>query len=133
MTSQTQLSTAGKFMSLGNILLFLGFFTFTSAGMVFIKLGGQPGHAVFYTVPGLGFKLSAISLLGFFFYGVSFLLYSTLLQRFELSYLNPATVGITAILMFICAAVIFGETITAAKLGSLILILAGVLILNLMK
>jgi multidrug transporter EmrE-like cation transporter len=120
-------------MTASNIFLFIFFFLFTCVGMVFIKLGAQAGHPALITLPFLGLRLSLISIIGFLAYGLSFVLYSTLLTRFELSYLNPATVGITSILIFICAVIVFGEVITPAKLGGLTLILSGVLVLNLVK
>lgn len=120
-------------MSLINFLLFVFFFIFTTIGMVLIKLGGQGHFPTLVTVPLLDLRVSLVSLLGLFFYGLSFVLYSTLLTRFELTYLNPATVGITAILIYISAVVVFHEAITPAKIGGLVLILSGVLVLNLMK
>jgi drug/metabolite transporter (DMT)-like permease len=116
-----------------NFLTFIGFFLFTCAGMVFIKLGGQSHQHAFLTVPIIDFRLSLISLIGFFLYGLSFLLYSSLLTKYELSFLNPVTIGITAILIAICAVIFFHETLTLVKIGGLLLILGGVLLINFFK
>jgi drug/metabolite transporter (DMT)-like permease len=116
-----------------NLLTFLGFFIFTCAGMVFIKLGSHPQYHTFMTIPILDFKLSAVSLIGFLLYGFSFLLYSSLLPKYDLTFLNPVTIGITAILIFICGVAIFNETVTLVKVVGLALILSGVLIINLIK
>ena len=114
-----------------NILTFIGFFLFTCAGMVFIKLGAQ--HNVLFTVPVLDFKLSALSFVGFLTYGISFVLYSSLLTKYDLSFLNPFTIGITAVLIFICGLTLFHETLTLAKVAGLALILSGVFVLNVLK
>ena len=115
-----------------NLLTFIGFFLFTSAGMVFIKFGGQ-SHNTFFTVPVIDFKLSTFSIIGFLLYGISFVLYSSLLQKYELTFLNPVTIGITAILIFFSGVVFFNETLTLVKVLSLGLILAGVLLINFVK
>jgi multidrug transporter EmrE-like cation transporter len=116
-----------------NIFIFIIYFFFTCTGMVLIKLGGQSSHNVFLTLPILDFKLSPVSLLGFFTYGLSFLLYSSLLTKYELTFLNPVTIGITAILIFLCGVMFFNEAVTFAKLSGLFLILCGVLIVNFIK
>lgn len=116
-----------------NLFTFIGFFLFTCAGMVFIKLGGESTRQSFLTLPVLDMRISLVSLLGFFLYGLSFVLYSSLLTKYDLSFLNPVTIGITSILIFACAVVFFQENITATKLVSLALILTGVLLLNFFK
>jgi multidrug transporter EmrE-like cation transporter len=120
-------------MSLNNILLFVIYIVCTTAGLLLLKLGGQGHFPTLLTLPLLNLKVSLVSLFGLFFYGLSFVLYSKLLTIFELMYLYPATIGITAVLIYIGAVVIFGETVTLAKIGSLVLILSGVLTLNLLK
>jgi drug/metabolite transporter (DMT)-like permease len=71
-----------------NILTFIGFFIFTTAGMVFIKLGAEPSHHKLLTIPVVDFRLSIMSLLGFLLYGLSFLLYASLLTKYELTFLT---------------------------------------------
>jgi len=116
-----------------NLLTFIGFFLFTSAGMVFIKLGGEATQHSFFPVPVIDFKLSLLSFVGFLLYGLSFLLYSSLLQKYDLSFLNPVTIGVTSMLIFICAVIFFHENITVVKIISLMFILFGVVLINLFK
>jgi len=118
---------------MGNIIIFISFFLFTTAGMVLIKLGSRASENILFTLPILDFKLSVLSLIGFILYGISFLLYATLLTRYDLSFLNPTTVGITSVLIFISAAVIFGEVITGVKVLALLLIISGVVLINVGK
>jgi drug/metabolite transporter (DMT)-like permease len=116
-----------------NLLTFIFFFVFTTAGMIFIKFGGDPSHPRFLTVPVIDFKLTLLSLIGFLLYGFSFLLYSSLLQKYELTFLNPVTIGITSILIFISGVVFFNEHLSFIKIASLALILSGVLLINFFK
>lgn len=116
-----------------NLFSFIAYFIFTCAGMVLIKLGGQANYQSFLTVPIIDFRVSLTSLAGFLLYGMSFVLYSSLLVKYELSFLNPFTIGITSILIFASGALFFNETITVVKLISLGLILSGVLLINIVK
>jgi drug/metabolite transporter (DMT)-like permease len=116
-----------------NLFTFIGFFLFTTAGMIFIKLGGHSSQHKFFTVPVIDFKLTLLSLIGFFLYGLSFLLYASLLQKYELTFLNPVTIGITSVLIFISGVIFFNEALSVVKVASLALILAGVLLINLFK
>jgi drug/metabolite transporter (DMT)-like permease len=116
---------------LQNITIFILYFIFACAGMVYIKLGSAQN--ALFTIPGLDLKISLLSILGFVFYGLSFLLYAALLTKYDLSFLNPITIGIVSILIFICAIIIFGESISFAKIIGLSLILMGVFIVNLFR
>src|SRR4051794_7253547 len=102
-----------------NLATFIGFFIFTTAGMVFIKLGSQVSQHKLYTMPVLDFKFSILSLLGFFLYGLSFLLYASLLTKYELTFLNPVTIGVTSILIFTSGVLFFSESLSVVKVASL--------------
>ena len=116
-----------------NIAIFVAYFIFTCLGMVLIKLGGRPSENILFTLPVVDFRVTALTFIGFFVYGLSFLLYTILLTRYELSFLNPVTIGITSILIFASAALVFGEAITLAKIAALLLIVGGVIIINVFK
>ncbi|MFZ2126044.1 MAG: hypothetical protein WAV04_00850 [Candidatus Microsaccharimonas sp.] len=47
--------------------------------------------------------------------------------------MNPVTIGITSILIFTSAVIVFGEAITVAKIIALLLIVVGVIIINVFK
>ena len=116
-----------------NILMFVTYFIFTCLGMVLIKLGGRPSESSLFSVPVVEFRVTLLTLIGFFVYGLSFLIYSILLTKYELSFLNPVTIGITSILIFASAVVVFDEAITLAKIVALLLIVTGVIIINVFK
>jgi len=118
---------------MSNVLMFILYFFFACAGMIFIKMGGQPSHGTLLTLPIINLNISLMSLVGFVSYAISFILFAALLGKYELSFLNPLTIGVVSILIFISAVVFFGEVITIAKAAGLALILIGVLIINLMK
>lgn len=101
--------------------------------MVLIKLGGRPSESLLFSLPVVDFRVTVLTLIGFFVYGLSFLLYAILLTRYDLSFLNPVTIGITSILIFTSAVIVFGEAITVAKIIALLLIVVGVIIINVFK
>jgi drug/metabolite transporter (DMT)-like permease len=113
--------------------MFVLYFLFACTGMVLIKMGGQPAQNTLFSLPVLNLNISIMSLVGFLFYALSFILFASLLGKYELSFLNPMTIGITSILIFISAVVFFGEVLSFGKLAGLAFILIGVFIINLIK
>lgn len=118
---------------MSNVLMFILYFFFACAGMVLVKMGGKLANGTMFTLPILNLNISPLSLLGFTFYVFSFFLFATLLTRYELSFINPVMIGVVSILIFILAAIFFGETITLAKILGLAFILLGVWIINYFK
>lgn len=118
---------------MNNVIMFILYFFFACAGMVLIKMGGQSTRDTLFNLPVIDLSVSLLSLLGFVFYGLSFLLYAALLTKYELSFLNPVTIGITSVLIFVSAVIFFGETITVARVLGLAVILVGVFIINAFK
>lgn len=116
-----------------DIILFILYFLFTCSGVVVMKFGSMVKDGALLKIPFLDMSVSFVSLLGFVCYGISFLLYVVLISRNDLSFLNPLTVGISSILIFASAVIFFGESITPAKIIGLILVLAGVFVINLFK
>lgn len=115
---------------MSNIVLFVLYFLFSCLGMIFIKFGGRVVEHVIFTVPIINLSLSLVSLLGFVCYSVSFILYASLLGRYDLSFLNPVTIGITSVLIFVSAVIFFGESISISKIIGMALIIIGVVIIN---
>lgn len=116
-----------------DLMLFISYFLFTCSGLVLIKYGSIAKDVFTLRVPIVDISLSIYSFLGIACYGISFLLYTVLVSRHDLSFLNPLTVGITSVLIFASAALFFHESITIVKIIGLVVIIAGVVILNLSK
>ena len=74
----------------------------TVAGLVFMKLGGNPGTlAVKDGTITLG--MSVVSGIGFVCYLCSFLLFTRVVVMFDLSYIVPITTGIAQILTLVAS------------------------------
>lgn len=113
-----------------NFLFLVVYLALTIMGIVLMKLGGRPGSMVLFSVPGVNLPVSMTSLWGYFCYGCSFLLYTVLINRFQLGYIVPLTTGIVYVFVLIASVLIFHEVVTPMRgLGSL-LILLGVILMN---
>lgn len=111
-----------------NIVLIVIYVIFAVGGSTLIKYGGIAKSTALFTIPIVNVSLSPISLFGILCYGASFVLYVFLLNRLDLSFVSPVTIGIVYVLLMITAVLVFGEQMTAIKIVGCGLILAGVLL-----
>jgi multidrug transporter EmrE-like cation transporter len=113
------------------ILLTIIYLLTTTAGMIFMKLGG---NSLGFTIKeGIDFKIGGLTLIGFILYAVSFLLWQRLLVTFDLSYIVPITTGIAQILILIIGVSIFKENINIYNIVGVLLIIVGVLLISLKR
>ena len=78
-----------------------------------------------------GFTRPLPSVLIFVFYGISFAALTLALKRIDLSVAYPIWAGVGTALIAVIGVVAFREPLTAVKLASIALIIAGVVGLNL--
>lgn len=113
-----------------NIFLIIAYVVAAVSGSTLIKLGGSSAESThLLTIPYINLHLPIMSLLGVLFYGVSFFLYIILLNRFDLSFISPLTIGLVYLLLMLTAVIIFGESFTVIKTIGCVLILVGVLMI----
>lgn len=113
-----------------NIFLIIAYVVSAVSGSTLIKLGGLSVESVYsFTIPWISLRLSVMSLFGILFYGISFFLYIILLNRFDLSFISPLTIGLVYLLLMLTAVVFFSESFTIIKTIGCVLILVGVLII----
>ena len=110
-----------------SILLIALYVVFAVGGSTLLKYGGLEHVKTLFTVPFVNINISWITLIGFLCYGISFILYTILLNKFELSFISPLTVALVYIFLMITAFVVFKEPVTAAKIIGCSLILVGIL------
>ena len=104
----------------------------TVAGLVFMKLGGNPGTlAVKDGTITLG--MSIVSGIGFLCYLCSFLLFTRVVIMFDLSYIYPITTGIVQILTLVASATVFKENISVQSIIGASVIILGIIIMNFNK
>lgn len=102
---------------------------FAVLGSTLLKAGSGEGVNVLFTIPGINLPVSLMTIFGIIAYGVSFILYTVLLSRLDLSFVSPVTVGAVYILLMITAIVFFGETLTGIKITGSILVLIGIILM----
>ena len=113
-------------------VLIVVYLILTVAGLVFMKLGGNPGSlAVKDGTITLG--MSVVSGIGFICYLCSFLLFTRIVVMFDLSYIYPIVTGIVQILTLVASAVVFKENMSMQSIIGAVIIIAGIIIMNFKK
>lgn len=112
-----------------NIVFIILYVIFAVLGSTLLKYGGLEHVKTLFTIPFVNINVSFITFIGFICYGLSFLLYTVLLNKFDLSFISPLTVALVYILLMITAFVIFKEPITPSKMIGCGLILIGILLM----
>lgn len=102
----------------------------TTLGIVFIKYAGETGAPISFVDGKIHFNIGLYAVLGMFFYGVSFLLYTYLIAKNDLSYIIPVATALVYIGIFLASFFLFKEAMTALKVVGILLIIGGVILLN---
>lgn len=113
-------------------VLILVYLVLTVAGLVFMKLGGNPGTLALKDGT-ITLGMSVISGIGFVCYLCSFLLFTRIVVMFDLSYIYPIVTGIVQILTLIASAVVFKEQMSVQAVIGAILVIVGIIIMNFKK
>lgn len=116
-------------MSFINIF-FIGLYLLCSVGgLTLVKFGGD-SNSFALTQSFFNLQLSYYTLIGLILYIFSFLMWIVIVGRFNLSYIQPLTAGLSYILVLAASIFILKETITPFQWGGLIFILIGVVLMN---
>ncbi len=113
------------------IILIGIYLLFTASGLLFMKLGGD--SLILKVKNGFEFKIGLLTLLGFIFYAISFLIWQRVLLTFDLSYIVPITTGIMYVVVLIMGVLVFKENIHFYNLVGIVLILLGIILITLQK
>jgi len=103
------------------------------SGSTLLKFGSSEQVKTLFKIPFINMNISTTTFIGFLFYGISFILYTILLSKFDLSFISPLTVGLVYVLLMITAFVFFHEQFTVTKIIGISLILIGILIIVIKK
>lgn len=101
----------------------------TISGLVFMKLGGNPG-TISFRDGSFAFSMSTVSAIGFICYICSFLLFTRIVVLFDLSFIYPLTTGIVQIVTLIASYFVFKEKISVTGLVGAILVIIGIIVMN---
>ena len=110
-------------------ILILFYLILTVSGLVFMKLGGNPGSLAVKDGT-ITFGLSVISGIGFICYLCSFLLFTRIVVMFDLSYIFPIVTGIVQILTLVASAIVFKEKMCVHSILGAAIIIVGIILLN---
>ena len=113
-----------------NFLLIASYVIFAVAGSTLIKYGGLEKFSTLFKVPFTEIGISWVTLFGIIAYGVSFVLYTILLNKFDLSFISPLTVSLVYILLMVTAVIIFKEPMNSYKVIGCIVVLVGILLIH---
>lgn len=101
----------------------------TVSGLVFMKLGGNPG-TIQIKENNLNLSMNTISAIGFLCYICSFLIFTRIVVIFDLSYIFPICTGIVQIATMIASYYVFSEKISVYGVIGASFIIVGLIIMN---
>lgn len=110
-------------------ILVIVYVILTILGLVLMKFGGNTGTVSFEKSTIL-FSINFVSLLGFLCYIVSFLLFTNIVVKFDLSYITPITAGIIQVLTLVSGILVFKENVSINGIVGIFLVVIGIVIMN---
>ena len=110
------------------ICIFLYIFLCLS-GLILMKLGVNTGELIF-NQGTFSFSINVISFLGLVCYILSFLFFTSIVVKFDLSYIVPLTSGVVQVLTLFSGFFIFNENISIKGIIGSFLIIVGIVIMN---
>lgn len=115
-----------------NYILIAVYLLCSVGGLTLVKIGGDvnsfSSQSSYFTL-----SLSYATLIGLFLYIFSFLLWMIIIQRFNLSYIQPIATGLSYVLIILVSVFILRESISALQWMGLVFVLVGVVLMNLSK
>jgi drug/metabolite transporter (DMT)-like permease len=105
----------------------------TSFALVALKWGSKSGALISNLDNKFQLNLNIFTFAGIFLYGVSFIIYTFLIARYDLGYIIPLATAFVYIAIFTASYFIFNETFTVLKIFGILLITLGLVLLNLKK
>jgi len=114
-------------------LLILLYVLTTSTALIILKWGSKAGALVHYVNDKVHLNINTYTISGVTLYGISFLIYTFLISKYDLGYIIPLTTALVYVLIFTASFLLFKESFTFLKILGIILILGGLVLLNLKK
>ena len=111
-------------------ILCVVYLIFSLSGMTFMKLGSMAENMKAILVPVVNLSITTLSLVGYLCDGISVLMYTVIITKFDLGYISPILTGISNIGVLVIAFFVFKEHFTVASAIGAVLIIAGVMIMN---
>lgn len=115
------------------IVFIILYLIFTVLGLILYKYGTNKELLIKVSGGIFNMKISLISILGLLCYVLSFLIYLTVLPKFNLTYIIPITSSLTYIGIFICSVLFLKESIDIYGVIGSITILIGIFVINIRR
>lgn len=112
-----------------SLILVVVYLVLTTAGLIFMKLGANPG-TIALKDGNIGLTINWISAIGFVCYLCSFLLFTRLVVMFDLSYIFPICAGIVQVITLIASKLVFKENLSFQAIIGASLIIVGIVVMN---
>lgn len=109
--------------------LLVGLYVITTVSALFLMKSGNLSVSVANSTFNLA--IGGKNFLGLVFYVCSFMMWMFIIQKFDLSYIVPVANGLVYVLVFVVGSALFNEVITLKQIIAVVLILAGIVIMNL--
>ena len=82
---------------------------------------------------GVTFKIGYVTMIGFFLYLCSFLLWQKLLSTYDLSYIVPVTAGVIQVIVLLLSSFYFKENISIINIIGTFLVIVGIVFISIKK
>jgi len=117
---------------MGTTILVAIYLFCTVGGLTLVKLGAD--HNQFSAASSFfSLSLSYTTILGLVLYIVSFIMWIIIVQKFDLSYIQPLTAGLSYILIIAASLFILKESISTNQWIGLGCILVGIVLMNIKR
>ena len=110
-----------------NIALCAAYLLLSLIGMTLVKMGGRPPVS---GIQILHFEVSIKTVIGMFFYGLSFLLYTFLVSRMTISIAMPALAAVSSCAIVVIGVIVFGEKLNAGQVAGIAIVIAGTFVMG---
>lgn len=109
--------------------IFIMYLFFTISGLILMKIGGND---LSLNINSGKFQLSIgfVLIVAFFMYGVSFLIWSRIVAKNDLTYIMPISSAIINILSIISGILIFKESLSIVQIIGIIVTVIGIILIN---
>ena len=111
------------------IVMIILYLILTVSGLVLMKVGGNPG-TISVENGNFNFGINLISALGFICYICSFLIFTRIEVRFDLSYIMPICTGIVQIATLVASYLVFKEEMSIQGVVGASLVIIGIIVMN---
>lgn len=119
-------------MNITNII-FVALYLFCSVGGLTLVKVGSGDNGLSLNPSFFSLQMSYFTVIGLILYILSFLMWIVIIGRFNLSYIQPLTTGLSYILIIAASIFVLKEAITPFQWGGLAFILVGVILMNIGK